>query len=86
MIRFLVKRFVPDYENVSDERVRERYSVLSGIVGILCNFFLFLLKFITGFMMNSIAILSDGFNNLSDIGSSVVSVIGSKISNKRPDS
>ncbi len=85
MIRFLVKKFVVDYENVSDDGVRERYSVLSGTVGILCNFFLFLLKLTTGLMMNSIAILSDGFNNLSDIGSSVVSVIGAKLSNKRPD-
>ncbi len=85
MIRFLVKKFVPDYENVSDKRVRERYSVLSGTVGIFCNFLLFLLKLTTGLMMNSIAILSDGFNNLSDIGSSVVSVIGAKMSNKSPD-
>ncbi len=85
MIRFLLKKFVFDYENVSDEKVRERYSVLSGTVGILCNFFLFLLKLTTGLLMNSISILSDGFNNLSDVGSSVVSVIGAKMSNKRPD-
>ncbi len=85
MIRFLVKKLILNYENVTDEKVRERYSVLSGTVGILCNLFLFLLKFITGLVMNSIAILSDGFNNLSDVGSSVVSVIGAKMSNKRPD-
>lgn len=85
MIRFLLKKFVPDYTNTSDKLVRERYSVLSGVVGIACNFFLFLVKVITGLMMNSIAILSDGFNNLSDIGSSVVSVIGAKMSNKEPD-
>ena len=85
MIRFLLKKFVPDYTNTSDKLVRERYSVLSGVVGIACNFLLFLLKVITGLMMNSIAILSDGFNNLSDIGSSVVSVIGAKMSNKEPD-
>ena len=85
MIRFLVKKLILNYENVTDEKVREQYSVLSGTVGILCNFFLFLLKLITGLVMNSIAILSDGFNNLSDVGSSVVSVIGAKMSNKRPD-
>lgn len=85
MITLLLKKFVPDYEQVTDKKVRERYSILSGIVGIACNFLLFLLKTITGLMMNSIAILSDGFNNLSDIGSSVVSVIGAKMSNKRPD-
>lgn len=85
MIRFLVKKWIPDYENVSDSKVRERYSVLCGIVGICCNFFLFFLKMIIGLMMNSIAVLSDGFNNLSDIGSSAVSVIGAKLSGKQPD-
>lgn len=85
MIRFLLRKFVPDYENVSDKKVREHYSVLSGCLGIVCNLFLFLLKVTVGLIMNSIAILSDGFNNLSDIGSSVVSVIGARMSNKRPD-
>lgn len=85
MIRFLLKKFVANYSNTSDKLVREQYSVLSGVIGITCNFFLFLVKVITGVMMNSIAILSDGFNNLSDIGSSVVSVIGAKMSNKQPD-
>lgn len=85
MIQFLLRKFVPDYENVSDKKVREHYSVLSGFLGVACNLFLFLLKVTVGMIMNSIAILSDGFNNLSDIGSSVVSIIGARLSNKRPD-
>ena len=85
LIRLLLRKFVPNYENVNDKKVREQYSVLSGFLGIACNLFLFLLKIAMGIIMNSIAILSDGFNNLSDIGSSVVSIIGARLSNKRPD-
>ena len=66
MIKVLIKKFIFDYENISDKNVREKYGVLSGTLGILCNLFLFALKLIIGLIMNSIAIISDAFNNLSD--------------------
>lgn len=85
MIKLLVKIFVKDYKNTSSPAVRERCGVLGGVLGVLCNLVLFAIKLAVGSLMNSIAVISDAFNNLSDIGSSVISVIGSKLSNRRPD-
>ena len=85
MIKFLVKRCIKDYENVSDRTVRERYGILGGILGICCNLILFAVKLLIGFALSSMAIIADAFNNLSDMGSSLVSLIGAKMSNRRPD-
>lgn len=85
MIKLLIRRFIPDYANVEDQKVRERYGVLGGTLGILCNALLFAVKLAIGALMNSIAIISDAFNNLSDMGSSLVAIIGAKMSNRRPD-
>lgn len=85
MIRFLIKRFVPNYEMTGNRDVREKYGVLAGSLGIFCNLFLFILKFIIGFLMNSIAIISDAINNLSDMCSSLITIVGAKMSNARPD-
>ena len=72
MIKFLAKTFIKDSENVSDKNVRKNYSVLGGIVGAVCNLFLFALKLAVGTLMHSIAVTSDAFNNLSDMGSCLV--------------
>ncbi len=85
MIKILLKKFVPDFENVKDKKVRENYTTLSGILGIVCNLVLFAVKFIIGSAMTSIAITSDAFNNLSDMGTSVMAIIGAKLSSRRPD-
>ncbi len=85
MIKFLVKHFISDFEQVAKKEVRERYGVLAGALGIICNIFLFAVKLAIGFLMNSIAITSDAFNNLSDMGSSVVTIIGLKMSNLKAD-
>ncbi len=85
MTQFLIKLFIPDYKNVSDKFVRERYGTLSGTLGIICNIILFAVKLVIGTIMGSIAITSDAFNNLSDMGTSVMSVISAKMSNRRPD-
>lgn len=85
MINFIIKKFIPDFENVNDKKVRERYSVLAGVLGIFNNFILFSVKIVIGFYINSIAVISDAFNNLSDIASSLLSVISAKMSNMRPD-
>ncbi len=85
MIKFLIRTFVKNYEKTDDKKVRESYSVLGGILGGICNLFLFAVKLFIGMTMKSIAIMSDAFNNLSDMGSCCVAVIGAKLSNRRPD-
>lgn len=85
MIKFLIKMFIPDFKNTEDSAVREKYSVLSGVLGICCNVLLFAVKLIIGLIVNSIAVISDAFNNLADIGTSLVSIVSVKLSNKHPD-
>ncbi|MDF2700061.1 MAG: Cation diffusion facilitator family transporter, partial [Haloplasmataceae bacterium] len=85
MVKVMIRAFIKNYQNIEDKHVREGYSVLAGILGIICNIFLFCLKLTIGYFMNSIAIISDAFNNLSDTGSSLISIIGAKLSNRSPD-
>jgi len=85
MTKLLLRLFIKDYKNTSDKKVRERYGTLSGVLGIICNLVLFLVKMVIGTLMSSIAITSDAFNNLSDMGSSVMAIISAKMSNRRPD-
>lgn len=85
LIRFLTKSFIKNSENVTAPSVRAAYGIFGGILGIVCNVLLFILKLTIGTLINSIAIISDAFNNLSDMGSSVVTMIGAKLSNQRPD-
>ncbi len=84
-IKFLTKIFIKNSDNVTSPSVRAAYGVFGGILGIVCNIILFVIKFIIGSIIGSIAIISDAFNNLSDIGSSAVTMIGAKMSNQRPD-
>ena len=85
MIRFLLKSFFGEEGFKDDIQMRTKYSVFAGGLGIVCNLVLFAIKLITGIASSSIAIISDAFNNLSDTGTSVVTVIGAKLSSKRPD-
>lgn len=85
MTNFLVKTFVKDYEKTDNLKVRERYGTLSSIVGIVCNIILFVAKFAMGTIAGSIAIISDGFNNLSDCASCVVTLFGYKMAAKPAD-
>lgn len=73
-------------ENYAADKKRSAYGKLCGIVGIFLNILLFLGKFIAGMLSNSIAITADAFNNLSDAGSSLVTLIGFKLSEQKPDS
>ena len=82
---FLVKRFVKNSENVSDVKVRESYANLAGIIGIITNSLLFLIKLSVGLLSNSVSILADAFNNLSDAASSIITIIGFKMANKPAD-
>lgn len=85
MIKLLVKLFIKDCDQVNDRNVRERYGVLGGVLGICCNLVLFCVKLFIGMGISSMAVMSDAFNNLSDMGSSLISILGAKMSNKRPD-
>ncbi len=85
MIKLLLKRFVPDFENSENPKVRERCGTLSGALGIVCNLVLFIVKFLIGSFMRSIAITSDAFNNLSDMGTSIMAIISAKLSSMKPD-
>ena len=82
---FLVKRFVKNYDNVSDVKVRGAYANLAGIVGIVTNLILFIIKLSVGLFSNSVSILADAFNNLSDAASSIITIIGFKMANKPAD-
>lgn len=85
MTEFLVRRFVKNYQNTEDIRVRTSYGVLSSCVGIFCNVLLFAVKLAIGFLMNSLAIMADAFNNLSDAASSIISFVGVKMAGKPAD-
>ncbi len=84
MTKYLIKRWTAKSDITSAE-VRTKVCMTAGIMGIICNLLLFVLKFVIGVFMHSIAIISDAFNNLSDTGSSVVTIIGAKLSRKKPD-
>ena len=85
MISLLAKLLIKDYKNVTDAKVREAYGVLCGGMGIALNILLFLGKFLAGTISSSIAITADAFNNLSDAGSSFITLIGFKLGSQKPD-
>lgn len=85
MTDFLIKTFIRDSEQVHDPAVRERYGVLSGVVGILLNLLLSAGKLCAGVLSASISITADAFNNLSDAGSSVVTLVGFKLAGQKAD-
>lgn len=85
MLKILAKKFIKDHENYRDNKVRIAYGKLSGIVGIISNIFLCIAKIVTGFLTSSIAITADGVNNLADAGSSVITLIGFKLSSMPAD-
>lgn len=85
MIKYLFKKFVKNQENVKDRNVKKAYGYLCGIAGILSNTLLAIIKVIIGLNVNSIAVVADAVNNLTDIGSSVVTIIGFHISDKPAD-
>jgi len=85
MTDILIRLFIRDRRNTENAQVRENYGKLAGKVGIATNFLLFLIKITVGTLFHSISITADAVNNLSDSGSSVVTLIGFKISGKPAD-
>ena len=86
MTNFLIKLFIKDKENVEDNNVRGKYAMLSSITGIIVNILLSVFKLIIGIIANSMSIISDALNNVSDAGSSIITMIGFKMSQKKVDS
>lgn len=85
MIRMLARIFIRNSENIADPAVRRAYGVLCGVVGIALNALLFAAKYLAGALTGSIAVMADAFNNLSDAGSSLITLFGFRISGKRSD-
>ncbi len=85
MVTFLAKRCIKNYGDTRQPAVRQAYGVLCGILGIFFNLCLFAIKSMAGVLSNSIAITADAFNNLSDAGSSIITLIGFKLSGQEPD-
>ena len=85
MVQLLARFFIKNYEQTESPSVRQSYGVLCGSVGIGFNILLFIGKFLAGLISNSIAITADAFNNLSDAGSSLITLIGFKMAGQKPD-
>ena len=85
MISLIAARLIPDHQNTQDRKVRHAYGMLCGVAGIVFNFLLFAFKALAGIISGSIAITADAFNNLSDAGSSVVTLLGFKLADQKPD-
>ncbi len=85
MTTFLLRRFIPDYQNIADPAVRAKYGRLAGIVGIICNVLLFAGKLLAGAISGSVSVTADAVNNLSDASSSIVTLIGFRLAARPAD-
>ena len=85
MTSLLIRLFIKNHSQTENQQVRQKYGLLGGIVGIVCNVALFLAKLVAGLLTASISITADALNNLSDAGSSIVTLIGFKMSGKPAD-
>ena len=86
MTALLIKLFIKNHKDIKDNTVRAAYGTLGSVIGILSNLLLCVLKITIGIISGSISIAADGLNNLSDMGSSVITMIGFKMANKPADS
>lgn len=85
MTKLLIKLFIKDSDNVGDSSVRQKYGYLGSCTGIALNILLFVGKLIAGLISGAISVMADAFNNLSDAGSSVMSLVGFKMAAKAAD-
>ena len=85
MVNWLRKIFIKNFENTSDEKVREAHGKLASFVGVFSNLVLFIIKMIAGLISGSVAIIADSINNLSDMGSSVITLVGFKLASAPAD-
>ena len=85
MTELLVRLFVKNKDDIHESKVRTSYGVLASIVGVISNVLLFAVKLIVGMIINSVSVMADAFNNLSDAASSVISFIGVKLAERPAD-
>lgn len=85
MTNFILKTFMKDYSDNKDSATRKKAGFLSSTVGIVCNIILFVSKFIIGTIANSVAIISDAFNNLTDCLSCIITMFGYNLASKPAD-
>lgn len=85
MVTLLSHLFIKDYQEYTNPVVRRAYGVLTGAVGIVLNVLLFIGKYLAGFLSGSVSIMADAFNNLSDAGSSFITMLGFHLAGKEPD-
>jgi len=85
MTSLLISLFVPSNADDKNPAVRARFGLLAGVVGIAANLLLFLGKLLVGVAISSVSVMADSFNNLSDAGSSVITLAGFRVSGKPPD-
>lgn len=83
--KFLITKFIKNSQDTSNKKVRDAYGYLGGFVGIIVNVILFITKLVIGITLNSIAVTADAFNNLSDVASSVITILGFKLASKPAD-
>ena len=84
MTKLLIKLFIKDAD-INSQRGRELYGRLAGAVGIICNLLLSVMKLIIGSISNSVSITADATNNIADAGSSIVTLVGFRLSGKPAD-
>ncbi|MBR2896004.1 MAG: cation transporter [Oscillospiraceae bacterium] len=85
MIQLLARRLIPNHNNITDSAVRRSYGFLCGVTGIVLNILLFSFKLFAGLISSSVAITGDAVNNLSDAASSLVTLMGFKLADQKPD-
>jgi len=85
LLDLFLRRFIPNYTQTADAAVRHRYGILAGVVGIVLNLLLFAGKLTAGLLAGAVSVTADAFNNLTDAGSSVVTLIGFRLAGQKPD-
>lgn len=85
MVTLLSHLFIKNYQEYTNPVVRRAYGVLTGAVGIVLNILLFIGKYLAGFFSGSVSVMADAFNNLSDAGSSFITMLGFHLAGKEPD-
>lgn len=85
MIKLLSCLLIKDYTEFGNQSVRRAYGKLTGVVGICLNVLLFVGKYLAGFLSGSVSVMADAFNNLSDAGSSFITLLGFYFAGKKPD-
>ena len=79
------KIFIKKYQNIDDPKMRNKYGTIAGIFGIFTNLLLGIIKLTIGLISNSISIMADAVNNISDTATSILTIIGFKLANKKPN-